>query len=70
MVTRCALIEVGRYLLTFDFTLLFLTSRSTDVVVGLTLVLMLVRISQKFELIEDEIRHCAIYQLGPIQEYS
>lgn len=70
MVTRCALIEVGQYLLTFDFTLLFLASRSVVVVVGVTLVLMLVRISQKFELIEDEIRHCTIYQPGPIQKYS
>jgi hypothetical protein len=54
----------------FDFTLLFLASRPMVVAVGVTLVLMLMRISQKFELIEDKIRHCDIYQPRPTQTYS
>lgn len=61
-VTGCALIEVGRYLFVLVFTLLVLDSRSVIVAVGLSLILMLVRVPQKLELVEDEIRYCVTGQ--------
>ena len=70
VVTGYALIEIGRDLLAFEATLLILSTRSMVVAVGATLILMLVRISQKFELVEDKIRYCAIHQSRPIQTNS
>ena len=61
-VTGCALIEVGRYLVVVVFALLILDNRSMIIAVGLSLVLMLVRVPQKLELVEDEIRYCATCQ--------
>ena len=61
-VTGCALIEVGRYLFVFVFALLILDNRAVIIAVGLSLVLMLMRVPQKLELVEDEIRYCATCQ--------
>lgn len=61
-VTGCALIEVGQHLFVFVLTLLILNSRSMIIAVRLSLILMLARMPQKLELVEDEIRYCAIYQ--------
>ena len=61
-VTECALIEVGRYLLVFVFALLILDIQSMIIAVGLSLILMLMRVPQKLELVEDEIRYCATCQ--------
>lgn len=61
-VTECALIEVGRYLFVFVFALLVLDNQSMIIAVGLSLILMLMRVPQKLELVEDEIRYCATCQ--------
>ena len=61
-VTRGASIEVCRYFLSFEFTLLVLDIWSVVLAVRWALILMLMKIPQKLELIEDKIRYCATCQ--------
>jgi hypothetical protein len=61
MVTRCALVEVGPYLLVLSLTLPSLVTWLTISVVRSALVLMLLGISEELELVEGKIRYCLMY---------
>lgn len=56
---RCALVEIGRHLLTLGLTFPFLVTWLAMGGIGLTLVLMIAGIPEEFELVEDKIRYCA-----------